>query len=143
MTMSPDLTLDEATAAALDHYVARLQAGERPSKSELLALHPELAGMLECLDTLENLAPPAPVQLGRAAPDVVAGAATLAEPLMVIDTPDAPVAESPGSYFGKFELLVELGRGGFGVVYKARQKDLGRVVALKMILNSQLSSADA
>jgi serine/threonine-protein kinase len=143
MTMSPDLTLDEATAAALDHYVARLQAGERPSKSELLALHPELAGMLECLDTLENLAPPAPVQLGRAAPDVVAGAATLAEPLMVIDAPDAPIAESPGSYFGKFELLVELGRGGFGVVYKARQKDLGRVVALKMILNSQLSSADA
>ena len=52
---------------------------------------------------------------------------------------DSPVS-APLSDFGDYELFEELGRGGQGVVYRARQRSLNRTVALKIVGLGQWAS---
>jgi WD40 repeat protein len=120
-----DRRVDEAVAA----YYEALEAGRPLPPDEFLARYPDLAEELASfLDA-------------RAAFAGHAGPANQVPTAADGQTPDASGAVlDTVRFFGDYELLQEVARGGMGVVYKARQISLNRIVALKMILAGQLAS---
>jgi serine/threonine protein kinase len=125
----PDGEADPRVFAAMQEYMAEIDAGRHPNRKEFLARHPEIAGELsECLQGLAFVRSATPGITGSTAhPPVIAAAAAEAQ--------RRAEAELTGAAqpLGDFRLVREIGRGGMGVVYEAVQLSLGRRVAVKVL----------
>jgi serine/threonine-protein kinase len=126
------LSRDERLAQLLEELSNRQQRGECPDLEAVARQHPDLAAELRELWGVAQMAG----EVGRQPADV--DATTAFPPPQASEDGAVPLATP--RHFGDFELLEEIGRGGMGVVYKARDLRLNRLVALKMILRGELAS---
>jgi eukaryotic-like serine/threonine-protein kinase len=117
------MTRDERLADVVTRYFQARERGAAPDPAAVIADHPDLADDLRSFFAAQS-------QVARAAAPLNAAF----DPDLATAGADGPVAPAVVRYLGDYELLEEIARGGMGVVYKARQVSLNRVVAVKMIL---------
>ena len=127
MTADPNQTgsYHGALDAVIAGYLQQVEAGAVPDREALLTTHPDLADQLR---------------------DFFADYDRLDRQAAELRLPNTPTSDGPSDstprvrYFGDYELLEVIARGGMGVVHKAKQTSLNRQVALKMILQGALAT---
>lgn len=124
----PSSSDDEQILEILDRLTAKVQVGEPVDLASVIADHPDMADEIRSLWATIAVAE----QFGL-------------PPLE--DDPEESLAQDTeaaetfaGKRIGDYELIEEIGRGGMGVVYRARQVGLDRMVAVKMLLNGALAT---
>ena len=129
----------------LARYLTAVEAGEQLDRQQLIAEHPELAEQLRAFfrnhDEMRGMAaPPAePADPQRISERRSAASEQLTTPLISRSRKAHESAIGRIGSFGDYELIEEIEKGGMGVVYRARQISLDRLVALKLIKSGQLA----
>lgn len=136
------IQLDTIIASVLDAE----NRGESVDRSALLNAHPEHADALrdffETHERMKSAAAHDSEEADQTLPPRTTDGETTIGPDESDPTSDPPGVGDKIRYFGDYELLEEIARGGMGVVFKARQLNLNRIVALKMILAGQFAGAE-
>src|SRR5262249_24663997 len=110
-----DLSSADPFGQIADEFAEAFRQGKQPSVEEFARRYPEHA------DDLRDVLPALLLMEKAKSPDEISGEG------------GSPAAAAPLRQLGDYQILREVGRGGMGVVYEARQLSLGRHVAIKVL----------
>jgi WD40 repeat protein/serine/threonine protein kinase len=144
---------EERLGVVIAAYLEAVETGIAPDRERLLEQEPALADELAIFfanqDHLDRLARPRDPRgrgpLGSADDETVDGTQDPAPAILrypTARTSELDQASKPVRYFGDYELLEVIAQGGMGVVFKARQVSLNRVLAIKMLRGGRLASPE-